>query len=196
MALYPSFAHPDTEEHLSFLYGAADMLKNLKRMLERYSASALAAALRRGGDIEEERRFWETLTDVTDSAFHVGCNLHDFAMQAYEAERNLTRALRRQALENNIAFNAPERAVLDRAVLVIGLPDCLYTCIPLWQRVEQLFPQALPFLRCRIPLPEDTLLRNCHQLTTDSLLALGTDIDNVDNAFHNFCSWRFTQVLI
>jgi hypothetical protein len=177
-ALYPSFDQPDTEIHLSFLYGAADMLKNLKRLLERYSARFIT-------DVnEDERRFWETLMDVADSAFHVGCNLHDFAMQAYEAERALTRDL-----ENNP--RPPEWVVL-----VNGLPDCLYTCIPLWQRVEQLFPQAMPFLRLRQPLPEDTLFTNCHHLTRNTLQALGRDIDRVDTAFHTFCTWRLTEVLI
>lgn len=170
--LYPSFAQPETENQLSFLYCAADMLKNLKRLLERFSARFCA---------DDNNEFWGTLTDVADSAFHVGCNLHDFAMQAYEAERALTRV------------NDPEAP--QRAVLVNGLQDCLYTCIPLWQRVEQLFPQAMPFLRMRQPLPEDILFTNCHHLTQDTLQALGRDMDQVDTAFHTFCSWRITQVL-
>jgi hypothetical protein len=176
---YPSFAQPDTENHLSFLYITADMLKNLKQLLERYSARFIT-------DVnEEERRFWETLTDVADSAFHVGCNLHDFAMQAYEAERALTTDLR----------NNPQRAP-EWVVVVNGLPDCLYTCISLWEYVEQLFPLALPFLRRRLSLPEDTLFMNCHHLSRNTLQALGRDIDRVDTAFQTFCSWRLSEVLI
>jgi hypothetical protein len=176
--LYPSFARLDTAEHLSFFYSGADMLKNLKRLLENYKARFYTQVN------EEERRFWEALTDVADTAFFVGSNLHDFAMQAYEAERLLTQ-------ENQDLQRAP-----DRAVLVVGLRDCLYTLIPIWQRVEDLFPYALPLLRQRIQFSDDTIFADCHQLNRHLLQDLGQDIERLDTAFRTFCTWRFTDVLI